>query len=299
MVRAALARSRLRARRAWIEALTSRLERATERSPIIVPEYSLRPRPRWGWNGPVPVELATVLEEAEDESAETIDAVLSMAEWCATVPRSDGEGSPDDPCWDNSYWGGLDAVVQVAELRRRNPALYLEVGSGFSTRFARRAIDDFGLRTKIISIDPQPRAEIDRLCDEVIRKPAEDVETAIWELLGPGDILLIDGSHTALMNSDATVLICEVLPRLPRSVMVAIDDIFLPWDYPPTWERRWYGEQYLVAALLLGGRAGWRLTFPGWHLTRPSPTSARFEELWPLVETRFGRDAVSFWMERA
>jgi hypothetical protein len=120
----------------------------------------------------------------------------------------------------------------------------------------------------------------------------------LFDRLGAGDVLFMDGSHVALMGSDATVFFLEILPRLKRGVLVGIDDIFLPWDYPPTWTGRVYGEQYLLAALLLGGAAGWRVRFPGWWLVEESELAARFELLWPVVENRFGRHAGSFWLER-
>ena len=289
---------RARERAARTRTLVRLLERTTSRSPVIVPEYSFRPRARWGWEEPPPERLARILAEAEPDAAETVAAALELRDWCQTIPRSAAGASGHEPYWDNDYWGGLDAVVQVAELKRRNPALYLEVGSGHSTRFARRAIDDFSLRTRIVSIDPSPRAEVDALCDEVVRSPAEDAPEEVWRGLAEGDVLFVDGSHMALMGSDATVLLCEVLPRLPAGVMVQIDDIFLPWDYPPTWNRRWYGEQYVLAGLLLGGAAGWRIRFAGWHLTQLSQQAQSFAPLWPLVETRFGRVASSFWIER-
>lgn len=59
--------------------------------------------------------------------------------------------------------------MRCTALAAGNPATYLEVGSGNSTRFARRAITVHGLRTRIVSIDPEPRAVVDELCDEVVR----------------------------------------------------------------------------------------------------------------------------------
>lgn len=298
MIRSAWARARSWERRNREAVLIRALERTTQRSPVIVPEYSLRPRARWGWSAPVPDALAKLLTSREGESLETIEAALQLAGWCAGISSAPDPGAPNAPYWDNDFWGGLDAVIQVSELRRRDPALLIEIGSGYSTRFARRAITDFGLRTRIISIDPAPRASIENLCDEAMRSPAEAVPTEVFDRLGSGDILFIDGSHTALMNSDATVLMCEVLPRLAPGVLVGIHDVFLPWDYPPTWAHRWYGEQYLVAAFLLGGANGWRLRFPGWHLTHESALAGRFDPLWKQVETRFGRVCNSFWIER-
>ena len=51
------------------------------------------------------------------------------------------------------------------------PARYVEVGSGNSTRVAYKAVKEHSPDTKIISIDPYPRAEIDHLAAEIIRKP--------------------------------------------------------------------------------------------------------------------------------
>ncbi len=277
--------------------LTAALQRTTGRSPLL-PEYPLHPRPRWGWTGDAPEALVDWLTTRENACLPAIERALALEPWCPSVPATPAAAGPGEPCWDNDFWGGLDAVVQVAELAHRNPRRYIEVGSGWSTRFARRAIAEFGLRTEITSIDPHPRAEVDALCDQVVRARVEDTDLALFATLEGGDVLLIDGSHTAFMNSDTTVLFAEVLPQLPPGVTVAIDDIFLPWDYPPTWEGRLYGEQYLLAMLLLGGAVGWNLVFAGFHLTRQSPLASRFEPLWPHVETRHGRLATSFWMER-
>ena len=63
------------------------------------------------------------------------------------------------------------------------PRLYLEVGSGYSTRFARQAIKDHSPETEILSIDPCPRDEIDAICDEVIRLPVEEVDLELFDRL--------------------------------------------------------------------------------------------------------------------
>ena len=51
------------------------------------------------------------------------------------------------------------------------------------------------------------------------------------------------------MGSDSHFL--EILPRLKSGVFVYIDDIYLPYDYPPIWRNRYYSEQYLLATVLL------------------------------------------------
>ena len=168
----------------------------------------------------------------------------------ARIPRAAHDGRT--PSWSNEFMPGLDSASIYAFLRSRRPQTYLEVGSGISTRFARRAIEDGKLETRIVSIDPSPRAEIDALCDQVIRQPLELVDPERLPPMGSGDVLFLDGSHRAFTGSDATVFFCDVLPRIAPGVLVGIHDIFLPDDYPEPFMERHYSEQYLLAALLLG-----------------------------------------------
>ena len=166
----------------------------------------------------------------------------------------------------------MDAVVDYTFLCQRRPSTYLEVGSGYSTMFARRAITDH---------DRPTRSDL-----------------SLLTRLEPGDVLVLDGTHTAFMNSDSVVAFLDVLPFINSGVPVVIDDIFLPSDYPPTWEGRWYGEQYLLATMLLAGAAGWTVRFPSWYVVNDSALAARLEPVWPDTLTHFGKVAKSFWIER-
>jgi hypothetical protein len=73
------------------------------------------------------------------------------------------------PYWTNGWIPGLDGACLYAFVADRNPQTYFEVGSGNSTKFVRQAITDHNLQTRIVSVDPSPRAEVDQLCDEVLR----------------------------------------------------------------------------------------------------------------------------------
>jgi methyltransferase family protein len=157
------------------------------------------------------------------------------------------------PRWINDHMPGLDAVSIYGFLASLNPRQYVEVGSGNSTLFARQAIQDHGLRTRIISIDPSPRAEVDAICDEVMRTTCEMVEPSLFESLGSEDILFVDNSHRAFSNSDVTVFFTDILPALSPGVLFGIHDIWTPDDYPVEWRDRWYNEQYMLEAYLLGG----------------------------------------------
>jgi hypothetical protein len=145
---------------------------------------------------------------------------------------------------------------------------------------AARAIRDQQLRTRIISIDPQPRAEIDALCESVIRDPLEKVDLAVFDQLVPGDILFIDSSHRVFTNSDVTVLFLDVLPRLQPGVLVHMHDIFLPHDYPPEWRDRYYSEQYMLAATLLAHGPRFRVALPNAFIAQDPQLSAILSPLW-------------------
>ncbi|MCI0347030.1 MAG: hypothetical protein L0221_16580, partial [Chloroflexi bacterium] len=173
-----LARLRHRARAAAVPALTSALRRVAGRGPVIVPQYELRPRARYGWEGGPPPALEALIGGWLDSNLDRVRAELAdLTEWCESIPRRADTG----PRWENDFWGSLDAVWQAAVLRRNRPARYVEVGSGFSTLFARRVIDDFGLPTRITSIDPAPRSDVDAACDHVIRQPLEEADLTVFD----------------------------------------------------------------------------------------------------------------------
>lgn len=288
--------ARASAKAGLVRLLRRGLERAHGSGTVALTEYPRDPRARWGWDG------SAVLGGVEQFLADHVGSyeswlaeVLQLHDWAATIPR---RPEPGQPGWENDWWGTIDALMQCAALRRRNPRTYLEIGSGFSTLFAARAIRDFGLQTTIVSVDAAPRLDVDAHCGQCWRQPLERVVDPVLDSIAPGDIVLLDGSHVSLMNTDATVFFLELMPRLPPGVLVGIDDVFLPWDYPPTWVDRPYGEQYLLAAFLLGGAHGYEVRFPGWWIVERSPLASRLGELWPLVENRFGRHATSFWLER-
>ena len=173
--------------------------------------------------------------------------------------------APDDgsvPFWDNGWFPPLDAICLYGLVASTNPRLYLEVGSGNSTKFVRRAIEDHKLRTKIISIDPQPRAVVDQLCDEVVRHSFENVHSEMFLDLSAGDTMFVDNSHRSFQNSDVTVFFIEVVPKLAPGVIWGVHDIFLPNDYPTEWHGRFYNEQYLLMCYLLGGAGGHSIELP-------------------------------------
>jgi hypothetical protein len=138
---------------------------------------------RWGWGRPANASLHRLLTAQSHRYGETLELIEAQADGLRASQEE------NDPSWEQSWFTGLDAAVLYAQIRTRKPTRYHEVGSGFSTLFAARAIADEKLDTHIVSVDPQPRAEIDRVCDEVLREPLQLLDPARVSALRTGDVL--------------------------------------------------------------------------------------------------------------
>jgi predicted O-methyltransferase YrrM len=204
--------------------------------------------------------IETLFEEALPEMASALDAIEAVAEELKAIAQ---DARPPDPRWGQDWFCGLDAAMLYAQIRRHRPARVVEIGSGHSTRFAARAIADGALETRLIAIDPEPRADLAALKVEWHR---ETLQQALKNSGGhgienfhPGDLLFVDSSHILMPGTDVELILTELLPRLPAGALVQIHDIFLPEPYPAAWAWRGYNEQAAVAVLLASG--GWDILF--------------------------------------
>ena len=159
---------------AQLQACTAELDRHRDRlrlgHSVDFNDYAYRPQVR-DWSGsPTHTRLMALLACHQTGYVEWLERICAMESRLRAIPLLPQlMTSPDQPCWENAWLPGLDACILYTLTATLKPATYLEVGSGHSTRFVRRAIQDFGLATRIVSIDPHPTAEVDALCDEVIR----------------------------------------------------------------------------------------------------------------------------------
>jgi methyltransferase family protein len=261
--------------------------------------YAFEPRARFGYGDlPPHRELDRLLRAQESTYQEVLTGFLRYKPEFEAIPVT-GTLDSDEPFWTNLWFPTLDAVSLYGLLARFQPRHYVEVGSGNSTKFARRAIRDQGLRTQIISIDPEPRAEIDQLCDEIHRVPAEDLGDRLLQWLASGDLLFVDNSHRSFMNTDVTVFFLEVLPRLPAGCIWGLHDIFLPYDYPPDWAGRFYNEQYLLAMYLLGGVGQDEILLANAYASRSPQLLDLLEPIWSSPRMAGARKGGGcFWMRR-
>lgn len=231
-------------------------------------------------------EALARLERWRAEHRELFDALRADP---AINPEAAGRGYVRNP-----YFATPDAEFYAGLIADRRPTAIVEVGGGFSTLVARQTIEQAGLATRLVVVDPEPRTDVAAQADELIRERVEDVAVERLPLAADG-ILFIDSSHVVRPLGDVPRLFGELLPAAPAGLLAHVHDVFLPWDYPDAMRLRLYGEQYVLQALLSHSRR-YRVVAPVHHLCRRHPDALRaaFGDWLALEPALYGG---SFWFE--
>jgi len=267
--------------------LTKNLLRTIRRilrgSPIITLDYPYRIRARYGYGVPPHPGLFRIVQAGHTNYQRLIAKMYELQPSLEKIPKASTDGSAN---WENKFFTGSDAAALYALLCQHNPSNFVEIGSGNSTKFARHAIDNNKLKTRITCIDPAPRADITRVADVVLHFGLQEDDLSVFKNLKSGDFVSLDGSHYCYQNSDTAVFFLEVLPNLPKGVLVHLHDIRIPNDYPDKIRHLWYGEQYMLATWLLARQkvsVAWCAAYVAEHLHDSLP---------PVLE---GKGGSSFW----
>jgi hypothetical protein len=177
--------------------------------------------------------------------AQTLNGFLRYRRTISAIPSDSVADDPSSPHCNNPFLSGLDAASLVCFVLETRPQVYFEFGSGNSTKFARHAIKSDGLRTKVISVDPQPRAEIDALCDKFCRMRLEDSEHQSSQ-----SYRLVIFSFSTDRTASSPILTSRYSSL--RSYQASHQEFwsiftisFFRWIYPPDWNDRFYSEQYI------------------------------------------------------
>ena len=228
------------------------------------------------------------------------EPVYRELEALATKPESEG-GYP----FDNGYFSCLDAAIYYALIRHLKPARVVEIGCGFSTRIADKALkanraEGHAGTLTCIEPYPQPRLTEFKLEMDLIQKRVEDVPLDLFSSLGENDVLFIDSSHAVRFQSDVCREFLDILPALQSGVWVHVHDIFFPTDYPAKWlidQRIAFNEQYLLEAFLAFNSSFKTTVVLRWFWLDYQETMA---SIWPSSVHRASNEicGASFWMKR-
>ena len=161
--------------------------------------------------------------------------------------------------FDNPSYAYADGIFLYSMLRHLNPRRLIEVGSGYTSALTLDTNQHFlGGRMECTFIEPYPDLLLsllrgdDRDRVRIVNSRLQDVDLALFDSLGAGDVLFIDSTHVAKVGSDVNYLFFEILPRLAVGTLVHIHDVFAGFEYPLEWlrEGRAWNEQYLLRAFL-------------------------------------------------
>lgn len=156
-------------------------------------------------------------------------------------------------------YGYSDAITLYCMIRYLQPQKIIEVGCGKSSCVTLDTNElFFNNSISCTFIEPYPqkffslikKTDLDRI--EVIPKKLQEVELSKFSTLSAGDILFIDSTHVAKVNSDINYIFFKILPHLPSGVYIHFHDIFYPFEYPKEWIYSGvaWNEAYLLRTFL-------------------------------------------------
>jgi len=143
---------------------------------------------------------------------------------------------------------------------RLKPQRIIEVGSGFSSCVMLDTDRDFlNNNIELTFIDPHPERLQTLISDKdlshctLLEQKLGDVDTRLFEQLCENDILFIDSTHVAKINSDVLHYVFGILPSLKNGVFIHIHDIGFPFQYSVNdlMSGRAWNEAYLLRAFLM------------------------------------------------
>lgn len=169
----------------------------------------------------------------------------------------------------NSFYPTPDAEIYLSMILDNKPKMILEVGSGFSTLIARRAIDFVNLNTIIEIIDPSPRTSITKAAHNYRYDYVENIPLDKFNLES-NSILFIDSSHICRSSGDLPFLYCQLIPTLPSGTIIHVHDVYIPYDYPSICQKWLYSENYLLHALLCYS-SKFKILFSSHYMSRNHP----------------------------
>lgn len=207
------------------------------------------------WNGSLDLPGIDVNEDEQLSLLSTLQNEYEEA--YAGFPTTTEETSkPGEYFTRNGMFETVDGEVLYGMIREHTPDRIVQIGGGFSTRVAVRALQDGEIDCRVEMFKPY---RDDYLCEnppkrcDLTGRWGEAADMNVFDRLDSGDILFVDSAHVVRTGNHVARLLFEVLPRLSDGVLVHFHDIFLPYEYPKEWvvdRHMFLNEQYAVRSFL-------------------------------------------------
>ena len=237
----------------------------------------------------------TLDQSAVEATLKQLGKFAGECHWQEHATR-EGEYYAQNPAFAYSSAMLLHAVIRAYNARR-----IVEIGGGYSTLISLEALrknysdGSFALTC----IEPYPKAWLRHLPIDLHLAKAEEVDLSTYTSLKAGDILFIDSSHIAKLNSDVNFLYLRVLPRLKPGVIIHVHDIFIPYEYPRVHFTKkppsYWNEQYVLEAFLSGNR-DFEILMPGYYAQTDMQVAVT--RAFPGYDPSLHRATSSLWLRR-
>lgn len=233
-----------------------------------------------------------MIQTMEAQEGRIFDHLAEFASFLPDFQRAIDQGAI--PWEDYGMFPKLDAFAAYGIVRAVKPRRILEMGSGASSRVMARALSDNG-QGELTCIDPAPRRGIQDLGAHLVPRVLGEGDVALLSEFQAGDVLFIDSSHVMLPRMDVDIQFNRMFPALPKGAIVHVHDIFLPDDYPATWDGRHFSEQNALIGWIASGF--FEVVFPGYYLAsrRKAQLQAALGGLMPEDPVR---NAGSIWLRK-
>ncbi len=188
-----------------------------------------------------------------------IEMLHMLAPFYAAQPFTVEQQSGQRYKIENPNFGHGEAITLYSMIRYAQPTRIIEIGAGFSSAAILDVNELFfndGIECTFIEPYPQLLHSLLSAGDEsrinILAQPIQAVDLTLFDTLEARDILFVDSSHVAKVNSDVNHIFFEILPRLKEGVFVHFHDIGYPFEYPKEWiyEGRAWNEAYMLRAFL-------------------------------------------------
>lgn len=191
-----------------------------------------------------------------------------------------------------------DSELLYSMIRHFKPMNIIEIGAGNSSLMIENAVKKNDNGCTHICVEPYEMPWLEKTGVKIIRSRVEEIDQSIFKQLQANDILFIDSSHMIRPQGDVLFEFLELLPSLNPGVIVHIHDIFTPYDYPEDWlkhHNRFWNEQYLLEALLIGGSM-FKVILSSYYLSRTHLEEV--ERACPILATQDAKNPASFWIQK-
>lgn len=263
---------------------------------VAVLDYAVKPAPLYTLESGPHKGLHKIIAKGNDEYKELVKNSIRHKQVFEKITVSVTNNKM--PAWENGFFPAIDTIILYTIIEKFRPKKYLEIGSGNSTKVAAFCRGQEKLTLSITCIDPHPRREIQEIANTWINEQIQSVSLEHFKNLEPNDIVFLDGSHVLHANSDVMWFFMEILPVIPKGVIIHIHDIFLPYDYPQWVCDRFFSEQYILATCLLNSD-DFKIICPNYYLLAEKILPDVWIELWKIPALngvkKHGR---SFWFTK-